>query len=84
MVNRDDVSYAAAAGVTSAKNTSAISNGDDQFRVGDSSIGALERFLHVGGDRASDEQQVSVSGTGDKLDSRAFQVVVRIMERLDL
>src|ERR1035441_447547 len=81
------VGDAAAGGVAGAKNSAAcaaVSDGDYQFGVGDGVVGAAQGFFHVGRDWARYQQQVGVARAGDEFDACAFEVVVRIVKRMNL
>src|SRR5260370_18525528 len=56
---------------------------DDQLRMGRRLVRSPYRFLHVQRERAGDQQHVRMAGTGDELDTQTFDVVVRVIERMD-
>src|SRR5262249_28487897 len=47
-------------------------------------VGALERFTHVPGDRAGDQQHVGVARRGHETQPESLEIVERVVERMDL
>ena len=62
----------------------AIAHRNHPLRIGRSSVGALERFAHVRGDRSRDEQHVGVARRGHEAQAETLQVVEDVVERMDL
>src|ERR1700676_1479786 len=74
-------------GVAFLKNatcTRALAERDDQLRMWRRLVRSPYCLLHVQCERAGDQQHVGMAGTRDELDTQPFDVVVRIVERVDL
>jgi hypothetical protein len=67
--------YAAAA--------TAITHGDDPFRIRRRRIGAFERHLHVASHGTGDEQHIGVARGGDESQTEPLDVVDRIVDGVD-
>lgn len=85
-IDWNDVRYAAASGVILPENAAgaaAISQRHHQLRIGRRRVSTLKSILHVFGDGARDEQDVCMARAGNEADPEAFQIIDRIVERLD-
>ena len=85
-INRNNLSNATNTGVTAAKNTPverAIANRNHPFWIGRRVVGALQRLAHVLSDGPGDEQHVGVARGRDEMQAEAFEIVERVVERMD-
>ena len=86
-IDRDHVGNAAAARVAFAENAAgaaAVADGDHELRIGRRIVGAPHRNLHVLRDRSGDQQQIRVTRARHESDAELFDVVERIIERVNL
>jgi len=86
-VDRNDLVDRADHGVAAFEHAAAeraVAGRHDPFRVGRRRVGALERDLHVAGDRPGDEQHVGVARRRGEPDSKALHIIDRIVEGVDL
>lgn len=62
----------------------AVAGGDHPFRRGRAGPGPVQRFAHVAGERAGDQQHVGVAGRGDEAQPEALQDVDHAGQGVDL
>src|SRR6185369_1397297 len=85
-IDRDDVRDTPAARIALAEyaaRAAAVSDRDDELRVRRRTIRALQGDFHMARNRPGDEQQVRMTRARDEADTEAFDVVERIVERVD-
>ncbi len=80
---RDPSDHRVAAGKTSAISC-AVSEGNDPFRVGGRMIGSLQCITHVFGHGPRHQKDVGVAWRGDEANTKTFDVVIGITQRMDL
>ena len=86
MIHGNDIRNGAPAGVALSEDSaaaSAVPDSNNQFGIGYGIVGAFQGLLHIHGYWTRDEQQVGMPRAGNEFDPDAFEVVVRIVERLD-
>lgn len=86
-MHRNDIRNGAPAGVALSENSSAASavpDSNNQFGIGYGVVGAFQGLFHIHGYWTRDEQQVGMPRASNEFDPDSFEIVVRIVERLDL
>src|SRR6266700_3899292 len=79
----NDVRNSASASVVFSKNApagSTIPDRDNQFRIRDGFVSALQGLLHIHRYWAGYQQHVRMTRACNELDSDAFKVVIRVVE----
>ena len=79
-IDWDDGIDTANRGVVDAEDAAAATacaDGNDEPRVRHGVVGLSERQLHIAGNRAGDEQHISVAGRGHEMNPETFEVVDR-------
>ena len=86
-IDRNHLGHASETGIALAEDPTARTTVPDrhhQLRVRRGGVRATERLLHVHRDRASHQQEIRMSRTGNEADPRSLEVVVRVVQRVDL
>src|SRR5260370_6193344 len=85
-IHRNDLGHGTAACVACAEDAAAcptISDSNDQFGIGHGVVRPQQNLLHVDRHWSGDHEHIGMAWTGNKFYASSFEIVIRIVQRVD-